>query len=210
MQASARDWGELDATGVLKWVAARFPDDRCLVVGHSIGGQLLGLLPATVVVHRALLVAAQSGFWGLFGAPEKYLYALLWYVGIPLSTSFWGYFPARLLGLGEDLPTGVAREWSTWCRDADYIVSARHGVAREGFERFRAPILAYSLADDRIAPLPAVEALLALFVNAPVERRHVCPEAHGLQAIGHFGFFRPHCQSVLWPEAAGWLGAAQH
>jgi predicted alpha/beta hydrolase len=42
------------------------------VVGHSFGGQAVGLAPNNgEITARALLVAAQAGYWRLFHSPEK-------------------------------------------------------------------------------------------------------------------------------------------
>ena len=66
-------------------------------VGHSFGGQALGLLPNNTEVSRALLIAAQAGYWKLMASPERYrVYAMLNFVGMPLTRA------ARLhAGLGR-------------------------------------------------------------------------------------------------------------
>ena len=63
-------------------------------VGHSFGGQALGLLSNNREVSRALLIAAQAGYWKLMASPERYrVLALLNLVGRPL-THMLGYAPA--------------------------------------------------------------------------------------------------------------------
>ena len=64
--------------------------------------------PTTAEVSRALLIAAQAGYWKLMASPERYrVYAMLNFVGIPL-TRLLGYAPGWG-GIGEDLPKGVFR-----------------------------------------------------------------------------------------------------
>ena len=75
-RATAREWGELDLDGVLSWAMARFPGERVGILGHSIGGQLVGLAARAADADRVLMISAQSGYWPLFNAPLKYLYAL--------------------------------------------------------------------------------------------------------------------------------------
>src|SRR5262249_44056610 len=41
--ARLSEWGTHDLPAAIDWLAARYPDARLFVVGHSIGGQLLGL-----------------------------------------------------------------------------------------------------------------------------------------------------------------------
>ena len=208
-RATAREWGELDLNGVLTWAMARFPGERVGIVGHSIGGQLVGLSEGAAKADRILLIAAQSGYWPLFNAPLKYLYALLWYAGIPVLTRLCGFLPAKRLGLGEDLPAGVAQEWAQWCRTPGYLIEALEDPAvRARFDQVRAPILAYSVSDDPMAPPRAVDALLSLYSNADVERRHVYPRDVGLETVGHFGFFRNSARGPLWDDTRRWLGGA--
>ena len=62
----------------------RYKDLPLNYVGHSFGGQALGLLPNNSEVSRALLIAAQAGYWKLMASPERYrVYAMLNFVGTP-------------------------------------------------------------------------------------------------------------------------------
>jgi predicted alpha/beta hydrolase len=45
LRADWVDWGEHDFEGVLQYTARRFPDREVDVVGHSIGGFVIGLAP---------------------------------------------------------------------------------------------------------------------------------------------------------------------
>jgi len=72
----------LDATAAVSWMRQRYRDLPLGYVGHSFGGQALGLLADNTEVKRALLVAAQAGYWKLMASPERYrVYALLNFVG---------------------------------------------------------------------------------------------------------------------------------
>src|SRR4029079_4900519 len=82
-------------------------------VGHSFGGQALGLLPNNTEIARALFIAAQAGYWKLMTAPERYrVYAILNFVGLPLTRSL-GYLPGKA-GLGIDLPKDAFLQWGGW------------------------------------------------------------------------------------------------
>jgi predicted alpha/beta hydrolase len=202
-RASMRDWGEKDLAALIDWTAAR--SDRLMAVGHSAGGQLFGLAPNNRKVAALVAVAAQSGYWGFWPFPRKYLMAALWYAFVPGLTRACGYFPAKRLHLGEDLPAGVAREWARWCRNPVYMIDADRLPERRFFETFRAPIRHYSFEDDAYAPKAAVDYLAGCYCNAPKEARHVRPGDVGAAAIGHFGFFRGKNKCRLWTETAEWL-----
>jgi predicted alpha/beta hydrolase len=197
--ATMRDWGERDLGGVIAWASARYPRAKLMAVGHSFGGQSVGLAPNRDRVRALVTVAAQSGYWGHWPRPHKYMYAALWHVAMPLATRLAGYFPARLFQLGEDLPAGVALEWARWCRTPSYLGDW------SGHEAFTAPILAIGFADDAFAPPRAVDALHAEYGSRHQARLHIAPQKGGPRRIGHFGFFRPNVVPTLWRDVAGWL-----
>lgn len=202
--ATMTEWAERDIAGVLDWVAATHNPERLLVVGHSAGGQLVGLTPGNDRIDGLLTVAAQSGYWRFWPWPRRYLMALLWYGVLPGLATLFGYFPAKRLGLSEDLPGGVAREWARWCRSPHYISDAEGQPIRAGFRAFRSPIRYYSIGDDAYAPRAAVEYLADCYENAPREGRHLEPSEIGARKLGHFGFFRE-AGRPAWGETAGWL-----
>lgn len=201
--ASLSAWAELDADSALRHLAERFPQEPLLGVGHSFGGQAFGLLDGRRRFGAALLVAAQSGWWGHWHGPARLRLIAFWYLVIPAATALCGYLPGRRLGLGEDLPAGVARQWARWGRHPDYLLRGDAGGLAARYADIDCPLLALSFADDGYAPRPAVAALLALYRGAAVEHRHF-DEAAG---VGHFGFFRESARHTLWPEAARWLEA---
>lgn len=204
-KGTMRDWGENDLAGVLDSVATRWPHARLQVVGHSAGGQFVGLAPGNQRIHALLTVGAQSGYWRLWPWPRRYLFAILWYLLMPGLTRLLGYFPAKRLGLGEDLPSGVALEWARWCRSPAFIIDTDGSPLRKHFKTLARPILAYSIADDPLAPQQAVEVLLSYYSSASIEHRHIHPPDLGVAPLGHFGFFRDKSQTTLWQDSLKWL-----
>ncbi|HEX3130460.1 MAG TPA: alpha/beta fold hydrolase [Thermoanaerobaculia bacterium] len=196
-RASMHEWGEEDLAGVIAWVVRHVQPSRLLGVGHSVGGQLVGLAENNQRFDALMTVASQSGWYGHWPESKRRSLAFRWHVGVPLISRIFGYVPGSL-GIKEDLPGGVAREWAAWCRRPGFLLDG-HPERRAGFERFGRPILAWSFEDDLFAPRPAVEWLLRLYGNAPVEHRHRPGE------VGHFGFFRERFRDSLWKEAADWL-----
>src|SRR3954466_6080604 len=111
--SSMSDWAALDVTAAVAWMRERYKALPLNYVGHSFGGQALGLLPNNTEVSRALFIAAQAGYWKLMAAPERYrVHAMLNLVGAPL-TRLMGYTPGWT-GLGLDLPKGVFLQWVGW------------------------------------------------------------------------------------------------
>lgn len=203
--ATIWDWAKKDLTGAIDWVTGRHRADRLLIVGHSMGGQLVGLVPNNDKIHAMLTVAAQSGYWGLWTGSRRWFMWFLWHALMPGLTGVFSYFPSKKLGLSEDLPGGVARQWAFWGRHRDYIVDERGVAIRDSFLAFRAPLRSYSFADDIHAPRAAVENLMQRYENAAKELIHLHPKDLRVNAIGHFGFFREQFRTSLWSESLVWL-----
>jgi predicted alpha/beta hydrolase len=200
------DWGEKDLAGVVEHASVTLGTRRGQVdlVGHSVGGQIVGLLPEAEIrsVRRFVTVAAQSGDYRLWPLPSRLAMAALWYGVVPGVTRAVGYLPGSL-GIGEDLPPGVALEWAAWCRTPGYLVGGPGAPRKAGFARLRAEMLAFGFDDDPYAPPAAIDALLSLYENASIERVHVARAEVG--AIGHFGFFRDRFRKGLWDHAARFI-----
>jgi predicted alpha/beta hydrolase len=195
-EATMTDWARLDARAVQR----RFADDRTVIIGHSFGGQILGLIDELADARGAILVGSQLGYvgdWPLWSQPKlRFFFHLL----IPGLSQTLGYLPGAA-GLGTDLPAGVAREWAAWCTSPGYLRDL-HADAAARFAAFRRPVLAYSFTDDDFAPEATVERLMSALSRAALVHRRLSPAELGVKAIGHFGFFRPRFMSSLWTEAA--------
>ena len=113
---------------------------------------------------------------------------------MPVTTVLLGRFPSSWLGFGEDLPAGVARDWSAWCRAPEYFGTWT------GHAALQIPLLAYSFSDDWIAPRRAANALLARYEGAQRVHHHLAPADIGRTAVGHFGFFRSGFVPELWDD----------
>jgi predicted alpha/beta hydrolase len=203
-RARMRDWGELDFAGVLAWNDAQTRGEAPIVVGHSVGGQIVGLADNNRDIAALLLVGAQSGHFAHFAPPQRLQVLALWFGIIPSLTATLGYLPGFALG-GEDLPAGVAREWARWGRRPGYIVGGADARRTEGFARFSGPLLSLSFTDDTYAPRAAVDALLNLYTGATRTSLHLSPADAGVRSLGHFGFFRRAHRDTLWQRALDWI-----
>jgi predicted alpha/beta hydrolase len=205
--ATIRDWGEKDYAAVVDHMADEFAGQKLQIVGHSVGGQLLGLLDNHRRVASACTVAAQHGYWRLYPPKSGLAYAGLWYGLMPTLAHVLSYFPSRKLKLGEDLPKGVALQWARWARSPHYMIDDAGAPLRTGFDAYEGPLLAYSFGDDERAPERCVRELHGYFKRTRVEFRHVTPASLGAKGVGHVGFFRPQFKHSLWKESLDWLQA---
>ncbi len=207
-KASMADWAALDVTAAVAWMRQRYQALPLAYVGHSFGGQALGLLANNSEVARALLIAAQAGYWKLMASPERYrVYVLLNCVGSPL-TRLLGYAPGWA-GLGEDLPKGVFQQWAGWVMRKRYLFDDPALTSLHNFAQFRGAMRVLCFSDDPWATLPAVELLCSGFTAITPEILTITPAGAGATRIGHLGFFRPDHRDTLWRGAAEWLEAAE-
>jgi predicted alpha/beta hydrolase len=199
-----RDWATQDVAAAIDYARGAWPGLPLTFIGHSFGGQALGLVANNTDIARALLVASQAGTWRLIASPEKYRVWLLMAVLGPLIARAFGYMPGRV-GLGEDLPRDVFVEWAGWVGNARYLFDDATLPELANFPRYRGALRAIGLDDDDWATAPAIDLLVSGFAGAQVERVQIAPRDVGVEKIGHFGFFRPAFRDTLWRDAADWL-----
>jgi predicted alpha/beta hydrolase len=199
--ARMRDWALVDMPAVIDWVSAELQPRRIFCVGHSFGGQGIGLIERPQRVTAMVGVSAQSGYWGVQGGAEKYRARFAVTVLIPVLARLLGYFPWSKFAAGEDLPGGVALEWARWCRNRDYLLGDET-LPLQRYDEFTAPVLAYSIEDDDWGTPRAVDDMMRAYAH--VTRRHLVPANYGLDKLGHMGFFRKGAEPI-WDETIAWL-----
>ena len=204
-EAHMRWWGERDMPGILAWITTEYPGLPRALLGHSAGAQLVGLMPNHAALGAVAAIAAGSGYWRLLQAPYRYFSLLVWYGLAPLLIPALGRFPARRLGLGEDLPAGVAWEWRDWCLHPPYI-GRRLGetMLQPHYDAVRTAIRAWAFTDDPIAHPDSTRELMRLYAHAPVTVVATTPEEAGVRRIGHLDFFRERCRA-LWDAPLDWI-----
>ncbi|HEX2834426.1 MAG TPA: alpha/beta fold hydrolase [Thermoanaerobaculia bacterium] len=198
--ATFRDYGILDIAAAIESLAARFPNLPKHALGHSAGGQLLGLAHNHGQLERVIMVACSTGTIPLMPRPFRYLARFMMHVFIPLTTALLGYAPAKAVRWGEDLPREVAREWADWCKAERYLASYfGRTITRHWYDEVRIPILAVGITDDPIANRRSIPALLSIYANAPKEVRWLQPSDAGAKQLGHLGFFTSKGRA-LWDD----------
>lgn len=199
--ATLRDWAFLDMTAMVDWVDRQLSPDKLFAIGHSFGGQVLGMIENASRVDAMVGVSAQSGYWGVQGGSEPAKVRFIVTVAIPVLSNLVGYFPWTWFASGADLPKGVALEWARWCRSPNYLLDDSR-LPLDRFRSFMAPVLAYSIDDDDWGTARAVDDMMRAYSN--VTRRHVRPSDFGLERIQHTGFFRDGSEPI-WMEMIEWL-----
>ncbi len=198
-EALLQHWGERDQVAALDWLLERTGQDQALLLGHSAGGQMMGILPNHGRIARAVCVSGSTGYFA--GMPPKMrLTANLLMKGyLPLSVKLFRYGRSKAIGFGEDLPRGVALQWRDWCSRPGYIFNALGKTIQQDFHQdIRFPISVLYAADDWIATSTNVQDLLRLYPNAPRQAISLNPRDFGYASIGHIDMFRS-SRDKIWP-----------
>lgn len=201
-RATLAEWGQLDQAAALDWLLARTGAPQAVIVGHSAGGQMIGLLPNHHRVARLVGISASTGWFKAmrpgFRLKANFGMRLL----LPLGIRLTGYGTTAVLGLGENLPAGVALQWSRWCTRGGYATNAvRHHPERDFHAQVRTPVTVLHAEDDDIAN-PATVADLLRTLPASLRKAHsLRPRDLGLRYIGHLDWFRQSHKNA-WPLMA--------
>jgi predicted alpha/beta hydrolase len=205
-QASMRDWALKDAEGVQLWARRTYPDKPLLAVGHSFGGNVIGLCDSTRHLTAAALIAGHAGCLRFIMPWRERLRVYIMVKGLfPLINAVLGYVPSRRLGFGEDLPREAARDWVHWSSLPNCFFDVADLDAPRRFARVQLPLVSISLDDDLWATAPAVDLMMSYFVRARLEHWKICSEREDTGPIGHLGYFRRRHGLILWPRLAEWL-----
>jgi len=207
LDADIHTWAELDAAAALDELSRRLGGAERPIhwLGHSLGGQILGMLPNRARVSRAITVGCGSGYWRENSMALRRYVWWLWYVVVQLALPLCGYFPGRRLRKVGDLPRGVMAQWRRWCLDRDYMMGEGGAGLRAQYAAMKLPMLSLSFTDDEFMSRRNTESLHSFYAGARPELRRIAPRDIGARRIGHFGFFRKHFQATLWPQVARFL-----
>lgn len=175
------------------------------MVGHSYGGHAFGLLPNHHKVQAMYTFATGAGWHGWMPKAEQVRVLLLWYIVGPLITRWKGYLAWSMLGMGEDLPLNLFRQWRRWCRYPHYFFDdPAMADLKTRFDAVRTPIVAANSVDDAWAPPASRDAFMVGYRQAPVTTLTLRPDDFGLPAIGHMGYFKS-MALPLWQQVLDWL-----
>ena len=202
LSVSIQDWGSKDCAGVLLAATKRYPWARLSVIGHSIGSIVTGFVRNPPKIERLLLICPHTGYSGDYAKSGKLSMLFLWHMLMPIATQLSGYFPGRLLGLPEDLPYGIAMEWSSRCETKDRNAQELDHRAKS-FLQITSQALVLRPRDDPFSTRPAVNRVKKLFSSIEFEDVQLDTDAHA--SLGHFGFFKSSSREHFWPMALSWL-----
>lgn len=207
--ASLISWGRHDMPAVLDALQDEFSAATYHLIGHSAGGQLIGLMPNYKTLASVFNVACSSGRIKNMAMPYKLKAMGFMDAFIPITNLALGYTPSDKIGMGEPLPRGVARQWREWCNGAGYIKTVfGKSVHTHFYDDITVPSLWLGFSDDDIANSKNMDDMIRVFTQMPAEKRFFDPKDFGLSSIGHMRYFSRKTNTKapqLWQMAVDWL-----
>jgi predicted alpha/beta hydrolase len=201
-EMSYLDWGFRDLAAAVEYM----DDGRAPLfwVGHSFGGHALGLLPNHHKITAAYCFGTGAGWTGWMPRLEAFKVRLLWSCILPLIVAYKGYMAWSMLGMGDDLPLGVYKDWRRWCAYPHYFFDdpSMAPLARR-YAEVRTPCIFANAVDDPWAPPASRDAFIKGYRNTPVLARDLYPKPKE-QPIGHMGYFRASATDS-WDEVLNWF-----
>ncbi|MFV5491906.1 alpha/beta fold hydrolase [Acinetobacter sp. ASP199] len=200
-KASIVKWGQLDIPAAINALLDKTHAQKVILVGHSAGGQLLGIVPNYDKVAKVVAVSASTGHIKGLKGRTKLLAPLMFDVIFPLSRFTIGYGPTSKIGMGENLPKDVAKQWAQFCSKPGYVINAIGKTVantENHHEQITCPITVLWSTDDEIATEANVKDLIRLYPNAKTEMIELKPQQYGHKGIGHMLMFKRSHQN-LWP-----------
>ena len=187
------------------WMRERYPQAELIGIAHSVSALLFGGAHNASAQARLILIGAHTGYYGDYHPYYRLPMAALWHGLMPVLTRLVGYFPAHRLGLGEDIPAGVALRWgarrTSELRPAGLNPEAER--TRRLLDRCAAlerPALMVRFSDDAFATAAGMRRLLSYYPRLSPEYALFTPADSGTRRIGHFGFFSRAAGPALWPR----------
>ncbi|NHQ87467.1 alpha/beta fold hydrolase [Iodobacter sp. HSC-16F04] len=196
LEVDILDWARFDCDTMLSTMTQA---GRPLYwLGHSLGGQLLGLVPGPERITKAITIASGSGYWLENSLSLRWKVWWLWFVLVPVLLPVCGYFPGKRLRKVGNLPRGVMQQWRRWCLHPDYMLGVEGEAVKQQFAAFTRDITALSFTDDELMSAHNTNSLQSFYQNASQSAKRLSPQDIGVKQIGHFGFFKPRFADSLW------------
>ena len=197
LKNNVADWGKNDLENVIQYVIKNYPNSKKVILGHSIGGQLVGLAKSSTKFDKIILIAAQSGYWKFWKGIDRIKMFFNWYVLFPTLLYLFGYLNSKKLSGMENLPKNVADQWRNWGKKPGYMQSDK-SITLKYYDKIELEISAFSIDDDDFAPKKAVEWMTSQYRNSKIKSIHLKPTDFRVKRIGHFGVFKEKFRTTIW------------
>ncbi len=197
-KTDVRSWGEQDCEAILNFAQQRYPSLPIQWIGHSVGGQLLGIMRNSNQLSQAITVASGTGYWRYNAPKTRRSILFMWYVVAPVMLSVFGYFPGRKLKIVGDMPAKVMWQWRRWCLVEGYAAEVEGADIKNRYAEVTIPITSISFADDEMLSEKSIQGLNQQFQQSKLSVVRLNPKDIGETFIGHLGWNREKFKDSIW------------
>jgi hypothetical protein len=209
-------WGQRDQPAVIEFVLNKFKGYKLCIVGHSLGGTIMGrnsahlsghimpLLPEGLrsQIFRAVFVAVNSPHWQNVPAHFVDKFREIWSNAMDMTQKK-GYLPRSALAFAITLPAGPALEWGRAMLGVDKRYLAGIPEVASFYTSWipKNEIISLVFSDDMVLlsqkdPVP-IDAWCDVLTQARITRVLISPKKYGWMEVGHVGMFKEY-QDGLW------------
>lgn len=197
------DIGRYDIPAVIEHVKSYFPHLPLYCVGHSAGGQQLGIAKNCNQIDAFFAIAVSAGYFPAMPLSYRVKANFFFRIFAPFTGAIFNFIPAKKFRMMEDLPVEFTREWSSWCKERNLFFSEKFygkSVPISTFQDFNIPIFVFTADDDEICTEQNLTNFWSHVSSDKVItfRRYKVSELPS-KSIGHFGYFRKSNQ-LIWDD----------
>lgn len=198
-------WGTRDAPAALDALASRMDGLPVFTLGHSFGGQLIGLMDNHNLATGHALVAVGNGYWFGHRPSEWWQEFLFFFILGPLSLARHGYLKGPQFWPGASMPRPLFLQWRKWCLTRDYywtdVLEKLNGAH---FSMDGANMCQFAFTDDPIVNPKTEPFTRQCYQDAAYETCWTRPADIGVKKIGHSGMFSRTARA-FWPMPFNWF-----
>lgn len=177
-----------DLPAVIAQVKQCFPAAPIVLLGHSLGGHLSLMYVGWTqdpAVRGVALVASGAPYVASFAWRER-LQLMIAGQLFPTVAKLFGYYPGEFFRFGGREARRLITQWAAVVNTGRFGATSADGIgAEEALSRVERPVLAVTIAGDRLAPRESMETLLRKIPRASIERWYYEPGA-GSPEADHF------------------------
>ncbi|MCK8523512.1 alpha/beta fold hydrolase [Aquimarina sp. D1M17] len=206
-EASFLDWGKKDFEGVLNFVSQKFPSQKVVVFGHSIGGTIIGMTEKNKIISGVINIGAQTAYYKDWDKKQRRKIYFLWHIVLPFITAIFGYFPGKMLRMLEDIPKGVITQWHGRRLHENMRMQLESNGIKFYYHTYLNKLLTLGVEDDPIGTEIAIKRIHDAFESCDKELSIIKLVEVPTTKIGHFGFFSRKFKESLWQQTLTWFNA---
>ena len=189
--ATMRIWGTDDFKTVTDFIKKNYQNHQKFCLGHSVGALIIGMNENAHIFDKFIFVATQDAYIGNLKANIAASAVLGFGIAVPLTTRFFGYFPAHRFGLGESLPKGVAYDWRTLILNKKSTSRLYEKIATHFSKDLKQETFIIHAEDDPWVTMKGMENLMNnVYPHLKKTYREIKVSDSEKGEIGHINFFR--------------------